>query len=76
MWNAYIKKRGSLHIGRRVEISGALTTSLLSRVHGGKSTFHDFAVHEREQESQANSFVRAFGAIKMTREQIKASRKK
>lgn len=76
LWNAYIQKRGSLHIGRRVEISGAIVASMLSRVHGGKSQFLDFAIHEREKEPQIGSFVRAFGALKMTREEIKANRKK
>lgn len=51
-------------------------TSMLSRVHGGKAQFLDFAIHEREQESQKDGFVRAFGALKMSREQIKAMRKK
>jgi len=63
-------------MGRRVEISGAIVASMLSRVHGGKAQFYDFAIHEREQQTQTEGFARAFGAIKMTRDEIKAARKK
>jgi hypothetical protein len=68
LWNAYIRKRGSLNTGRRIEISGAVLASLTSRVHGGKSTFYDFAHHEAEETSgsQIQQFAKAFGATAMT----------
>jgi hypothetical protein len=68
LWNAYIRKRGSLNTGRRIEISGAVLAALTSRVHGGKSTFYDFAHHESEESgaSQIEQFAKAFGASAMT----------
>jgi hypothetical protein len=75
-WNSYIKKRGSLNVGRRVEISGSVNAALLSRVHGGKATFEDFAIHEKEKSDQISEFSKAFGASVMTREQYKNRKKR
>ena len=75
-WNSYIQKRGSLNVGRRVEIIGAVNAALLSRVNGGKAKFEDFAVHEKEKLDQVSEFSKAFGASVMTREQYKNRKKK
>jgi hypothetical protein len=76
LWNSYIQKRGSLNIGRRVEIAGAFVASILSRVHGGKAQFFDFAVHEREPKEQKDGFAQAFGAVKVSRDELTEYRKK
>jgi hypothetical protein len=76
LWNSYISKRGSLNIGRRVEISGALIASLISRVNGGKASFQDFAIHERQEQEQKEGFVKAFSAVVVSREQLHEFRKK
>ena len=71
LWNAYINKRGSLNIGRRVEISLATLAALTSRVHGGKATFFDFAHHEKQEGTQIEQFSKAFGAVAMTAQEYK-----
>lgn len=76
LWNAYIIKRGSLNVGRRVEIACANIAALTSRVHGGKANFLDFAIHEGDRLAQVDGFVKSFGAKKISREDWKESRKK
>lgn len=45
-WQAYVERRGSLSIGRRVEASGALTTFMVNRMAGGKVKLDDLMPHE------------------------------
>jgi hypothetical protein len=53
-----------------------VNAALLSRVHGGKATFEDFAIHEKEKGDQIAEFSKAFGASVMTREQYKNRKKR
>jgi hypothetical protein len=48
-WFAYIRKRGSLHDGMRVEAAAALISVVLNRVNGGKADMADFMPHAKPQ---------------------------
>jgi len=58
-----------LNIGRRVEAGSAIVASILSSAYGGKSTFDDFAPHERgmeiedEQESEHEYMMRQMAQL-------------
>jgi hypothetical protein len=47
-WFAYIRKRGSLNVGRRVESGFALLTTTYIKSKGGKADIYDFMPHEEE----------------------------
>lgn len=44
-WVAYREKYGSLNIGRRIELSGAVVALQANRVGGGKAELTDFMPH-------------------------------
>lgn len=44
-WFAYIRKRGSLNTGMRLEAGFALLAAILSSAHGGKASMDDFMPH-------------------------------
>jgi len=67
-WFEYIRRRGSLNLGRRIECGFALLASMYNRAHGGKVEYHDFAPHEdRPGESgepaSIDELVTLFGAV-------------
>ncbi len=45
MWSAFIKKRGSLHTGLRLENGFALLAVMINRACGGKQKIEDFMPH-------------------------------
>lgn len=45
MWSAFIKKRGSLHVGMRIENGVALLAVMINRALGGKAEMTDFMPH-------------------------------
>lgn len=45
MWSAFIKKRGSLHTGLRLENGFALLAVMINRAMGGKAQMDDFMPH-------------------------------
>lgn len=45
MWSDYIRKRGSLNLGLRVENGFAIIAAMMSRAMGGKGTVEDFMPH-------------------------------
>lgn len=49
-WVAFIKKRGSLHLGMRVERGFALVASRVIHAAGGKSEMRDYMPHYEEPE--------------------------
>lgn len=66
-WAAYIRKRGSLNIGRRIECSIALLAYQFNRVHGGKSQYSDYTPHEKESEDSLKDIMRLFKAVPNTK---------
>lgn len=51
MWEAYIAKRGSLHVGMRLELGFAIIATLIRQLSGDKSaTFHDYMPHFEQPE--------------------------
>lgn len=67
-WSAYIKKRGSLNAGLRLEAGFALLATMLSRAHGGKADMDDFMPHfdkpEANIEDVFNMLKKAWGEQK------------
>lgn len=54
-WAIYRQKRGSLHLGRRLEQNLSLTNLIISRALGNKKTkITDFAPHETEDKKEAS----------------------
>lgn len=45
MWSAFIKKRGSLNLGLRVENGVAVLATQINRALGGKADMSDFMPH-------------------------------
>lgn len=48
-WADYINKRGTLNIGRRIEVGCGLVALVINRAHKGKATLSDFTPHEQEE---------------------------
>lgn len=46
MWQKYVRKRGSLNVGRRVESGAALVGYIVARGNGAKVEYRDLAPHE------------------------------
>lgn len=46
-WQAYIRKRGTLHVGRRVEVGTAAIAHLLGLVNGRTISMEALAPHEQ-----------------------------
>lgn len=44
-WAAYMKKRGSLHVGMRLEFGFALIAQIINRALGGSSSIEDYMPH-------------------------------
>ncbi len=45
MWSAYIKKRGSLHVGMRIENAAAVLARLINAARGINSSMYDYMPH-------------------------------
>lgn len=56
-WSAYIKKRGSLNIGRRLEWGFALLAMYLA---GGKKEMSDFMPHEEQKYASIEDVLNIF----------------
>ena len=48
-WEAYARKRGTLHVGMRLEYGFALIAMSINRALGGKATLHDFMPHVEQE---------------------------
>ena len=44
-WSAYMERRGSLHVGMRLEYGFALLATIVNRALGGKANLRDFMPH-------------------------------
>jgi hypothetical protein len=61
-WFAFIRKRGSLNIGMRLEAGFALLAAMYSNAHGGKGSMEDFMPHTDKEDGM--SIDRAFKSLK------------
>lgn len=70
-WSAYIRKRGTLNLGRRVEVAAALIAVTINRVHGGKAKLADYTPHEMQDdettEGSINDVMKIFKAVPNTK---------
>lgn len=48
-WVAYLRKRGTLHVGMRLEVGFALIASLIARATGGDAEMLDFMPHAENE---------------------------
>lgn len=63
-WIAYIKQRGSLNVGRRVENGFAMLAVILERTRGNKDAdFYDYAPHEDRPEVSLLDVANSLGAV-------------
>lgn len=65
LWVDYIRKRGSLNVGLRLESGFALLATMVNRALGGKAQMTDFTPHLDKQEPKGmtspEEFMRIFG---------------
>lgn len=54
-WCSYIKKRGSLDVGSRIEWAGALIAMVVNNSNGGKAKMTDFMPHYEEPPASIES---------------------
>jgi hypothetical protein len=62
-WVEYMRKRGSLNVGMRVEAAVAVLSTQVNRALGGKAEFADFAPHWDQPEPQLDDIAKLFGAV-------------
>jgi hypothetical protein len=48
-WQQYMAKRGSLHVGMRLEAGFALLAAMINRAIGGKAEVNDFMPHVEQE---------------------------
>lgn len=63
-WFAYVKKRGSLNVGRRIECGIALLAMMFNRSQGGKADMSDFTPHEDNGFASIDDIAAALGATR------------
>lgn len=51
-WCAYVRKRGTLNLGMRVEAGFALLATMVNRATGGQAKMEDFMPHADKLEDQ------------------------
>ena len=57
-WSHYIRKRGSLNWGMRIEQGFALLAFLFSRVNGGMQEIEEFMPHADKQEASLEDVMK------------------
>lgn len=53
-WSAYLARRGSLHVGTRLEWGFALIAAAINNALGGKATQADYMPHARADQEPAS----------------------
>jgi hypothetical protein len=59
----YIRKRGSLNVGLRIEAAVAVLATQLNRALGGKAEMTDFMPHWDAPEVGIDDLAKMFGAV-------------
>ena len=60
MWQKYMRKRGSLNAGRRIEAGSAMVAYMVNRMGGGKIEISDLMPHEIKPLTSDEKIMRAF----------------
>lgn len=60
-WAEYIRRRGSLNWGMRLERGFALIASILVQAHGGRASMDDFTPHADQQEATLDDVMQLMG---------------
>lgn len=64
-WFSYIRRRGTLNTGLRLEAGFALLASILNNAHGGKAKMADFMPHfDHEDEMSVDSVFKKLQGLK------------
>jgi hypothetical protein len=63
-WCEYIRLRGSLHVGMRLEVGFALIAMVINRAIGGTANVHDFTPHIAEPEASIEDVMKILGGGK------------
>ena len=58
MWQEFLEKRGTVHIGMRLEACTALIATMMNRRWGGKATMETFMPHLEEKESSLEDVMK------------------
>lgn len=61
-WMEYIRKRGSLNVGQRVEAAVAVLATQINAAMGGKAEMTDFMPHWDAPEANIDDLAKLFGA--------------
>jgi hypothetical protein len=56
-WSAYRRKRGTLNLGRRVEVAAGLIAVTINRIHGGKAKLSDYTPHENHDDEDVDGTI-------------------
>ena len=75
-WQAYITKRGSLNLGRRIEAGAALQGFMTNRAAGGKVKLLDLMPHEQHKAKTSGDDNAVFDAFKRMAKESKDSKPK
>jgi hypothetical protein len=57
-WSQYVRKYGSLHLGRRLELGFALITTALNNAYGGTAKIHDYMPHYEPPEATVEDVMK------------------
>lgn len=72
-WCAYIRKRGALNIGTRVELGFALLASTVVRANGGKAKIEDF-LPQRDEPANTDDLQGILAMLKAKAAETNAAR--
>ena len=65
-WMTYIRKRGSLNAGLRLDAAVAVLATQINRALGGKAEFHDFLpYHDPPEAASIDDIAKIFGAVRV-----------
>ena len=65
-WMAYIRKRGSLNPGLRIDAAVAVLATQINRALGGKAEMQDFLpYHDEPEAASIDDIAKIFGAVRV-----------
>lgn len=70
-WCAYIRKRGSLNLGMRIEAGSALVALMVNNANGGNAKMNDFMPHaDRPEDQQQATLQNVFSMLKVKAKKV------
>ena len=58
LWQAFMQRRGSLHLGMRLESGFALLAHMVNRALGGHASIEDYMLHGDEKEASIDDVMK------------------